>query len=610
MATVNELTEHAAHISLNSSSEAIPAFSPSFKTHLDQVYGSLTSSKQNLLKDIQHESPDQTLSGDPLSSLAAFHAYMASPAASAMRPANPPDTSAPITDYFISSSHNTYLTGNQLYSNAAASAYTHVLLSGGRCVEIDVWDGERESEGDHDDDTSSSGESRLSSLSSKVGSIIHRKPAPREVSSGQTNPAPSKPKLGCPEPRVLHGRTLTRSTTFRKVCHAIRDSAFVTSDLPVIVSLEVHACLEQQGAMVEIMEETFKDMLIQVTPEMEAMETPPPLADLKRKILVKVKWVPATSGDQDEVDDHPDDLEPLSHTTSANTTASARPKKSSKILHALSRHAIFTKGFSFKQFTQPEAKIPGHVFSLSEKAARQDDVKFENAFFEHNRKFFMRIYPSGLRVNSSNLDPTFFWRRGAQIVALNWQNSDKGMMLNRGMFAGEHGWVLKPQGFRSTEPESAPIPRRKLDLTIEFLAGQDIALPPGDKSEKGFHPYVACYLHVETPQDSPAGSGGESSTDSEKSSYKRVIKSSSGANPEFNSQKIQFPPLLGIVEELTFVRFKVKDDEIGRDSLAAWACIRLDRLREGYRVIRLCKCDGSESGGHLLVRVTKNISEI
>ncbi|PTU17594.1 hypothetical protein P175DRAFT_0512308 [Aspergillus ochraceoroseus IBT 24754] len=548
MATVNELTEHAAHISLNSSSEAIPAFSPSFKTHLDQVYGSLTSSKQNLLKDIQHESPDQTLSGDPLSSLAAFHAYMASPAASAMRPANPPDTSAPITDYFISSSHNTYLTGNQLYSNAAASAYTHVLLSGGRCVEID--------------------------------------------------------------PRVLHGRTLTRSTTFRKVCHAIRDSAFVTSDLPVIVSLEVHACLEQQGAMVEIMEETFKDMLIQVTPEMEAMETPPPLADLKRKILVKVKWVPATSGDQDEVDDHPDDLEPLSHTTSANTTASARPKKSSKILHALSRHAIFTKGFSFKQFTQPEAKIPGHVFSLSEKAARQDDVKFENAFFEHNRKFFMRIYPSGLRVNSSNLDPTFFWRRGAQIVALNWQNSDKGMMLNRGMFAGEHGWVLKPQGFRSTEPESAPIPRRKLDLTIEFLAGQDIALPPGDKSEKGFHPYVACYLHVETPQDSPAGSGGESSTDSEKSSYKRVIKSSSGANPEFNSQKIQFPPLLGIVEELTFVRFKVKDDEIGRDSLAAWACIRLDRLREGYRVIRLCKCDGSESGGHLLVRVTKNISEI
>jgi hypothetical protein len=167
----------------------------------------------------------------------------------------------------------------------------------------------------------------------------------------------------------------------------------------------------------------------------------------------------------------------------------------------------------------------------------------------------MRIYPYGLRVNSSNFDPTFFWRRGAQIVALNWQNADKGMMLNQGMFAGEQGWILKPQGYRSTEPESAPIIRKKVELSIEVLAGQQLALPPGDTNVKSFKPYVACYLHVETLEDAANGPGGDDSTDSEKTSYKRVTKSSEGVNADFGSQKLQFPTLSGVVDELTFVRF-------------------------------------------------------
>jgi hypothetical protein len=54
-------------------------------------------------------------------------------------------------------------------------------------------------------------------------------------------------------------------------------------------------------------------------------------------------------------------------------------------------------------------------------------------------------------------------------------------------------------------------------------------------------------------------------------------------------------------------RFKIKDDEFGRDSLAAWACIRLDRLQEGYRLIPLYDCSGAKSGGVLLVRIIKRI---
>ena len=193
------------------------------------------------------------------------------------------------------------------------------------------------------------------------------------------------------------------------------------------------------------------------------------------------------------------------------------------------------------------------MFSLSENAARAAHAKDPEALFEHNRKHFMRIYPYGLRVNSSNLDPSFFWRRGAQVVALNWQNLDKGMMLNNAMFADEQGWVLKPQGYLSSDAPLT-IVRRQLDLSIEFLAGQNIPLPSGNTNEKGFHPYVVCDLHVETPEDTTSPQV-EDEGESETENYKQTIKSASGASPNFEGQMVQFPTLSGLVEELSFVRY-------------------------------------------------------
>jgi hypothetical protein len=46
----------------------------------------------------------------------------------------------PITDYFIWSSHNTYLSGNQLTSDAKVERYLEDLNDGIKCVEIDVHD--------------------------------------------------------------------------------------------------------------------------------------------------------------------------------------------------------------------------------------------------------------------------------------------------------------------------------------------------------------------------------------------------------------------------------------------------------------------------------------
>lgn len=165
-----------------------------------------------------------------------FMSFMCSPHNNALQLRQNTNYSLPMTSYFISSSHNTYLVGNQLYGDSTTKGYVNVLQRGCRCIEIDVYDGE----------------------------------------SG--------------EPEVLHGWTLTKEVSFRDVCKAIGQHAWDVTDLPLIVSLEVHTGITQQGVMVDIMKEAWGGMLVEnyvAGDPMKDGKIPSP-DELRRKILVKV----------------------------------------------------------------------------------------------------------------------------------------------------------------------------------------------------------------------------------------------------------------------------------------------------------------------------------
>ena len=315
--------------------------------------------------------------------------------------------------------------------------------------------------------------------------------------------------------------------------------------------------------MVDIMKDAWKGRLVLPT---ESCQTLPNLNTLRHKILVKVKYVEPKGADTKSV---PPISRAQSYDCSDNEDqgtpdGAGTEKTKSKIIESLSALGVYTRSYRFKTLAEPEATVPTHVFSLSEKKLMEVHESQGPTLFSHNRNFMMRAYPSGMRVSSSNLDPSVFWRKGVQLVALNWQKWDAGMMLNQGMFAGSGGWVLKPKGYRSeypldltkisSESQADAIAHKTLSLSVEIFAGQNIPLPPDERKPGKFRPYVRCILHVESPQErssAPIEAGGKNKD----GKLKHRTKTSRGIEPDFGGEKLEFTKVPGVVEELSFVRY-------------------------------------------------------
>lgn len=609
----------------------------------------------------------------------------------ALRPAVQKDLSKPISNYFISSSHNTYIgLGNQLNGEVSAEAYRTVLSENCRCVEIDVWNGEgwsepvprtpsrskspRRSERDpthtHKRHFSNMSTLSTSSIPAAAQSLVDimdekwheltggakrdrkrsRSPRPKHASASMSqlyltlptashstssldnellapndiggtqlrhvqsaeslrfrgrkssrsrSRSASKEPRKVIEPEVTHAHTvqglgdvgLARRIPLREVCRVIKDSAFKTNKLPIIVSLEVHATGEQQDMMVDIMKEEWGDHLLdERLADCNPSERQPKLEELMEKILVKVKRPAAPSLGLSKgssqltvptIDDDgsaSDDERVLADDASTHGGGEGHPgikKVKTKIGDALGRLAIYTHSEHYKDFSGPGAKTLTHIFSIDEYKILKLHQSKHREMFIHNRQYFMRAYPHSTRVNSTNLDPSLYWRKGVQMVALNWQRShvDEAMMLNSAMFESEQGWVLKPEGYLSDDititQAQAGHHRTLKRFRITVLAGQFLPFPgeADDASDAstvssvstsdstGFRPFIKCELHVETPEERNEKKAIKSGLVQD-GQYKQVSKCSETENPDWGvGHVLEFPPNIdNVVEELSFVR--------------------------------------------------------
>lgn len=322
--------------------------------------------------------------------------------------------SHPLNEYFIMSSHNTYLLGRQIAGDASVEAYIRALQKGCRCVEIDVWNNENDA---------------------------------------------------TEEPIITHGRTFSNGISLTNTLKVIKKYAFFTTLLPLVISLEVHCSFEAQMKLTERLKEVFGGHLLD-TPINLINQLPTPEA-LRHKVLIKVKKTSSPSDfGVDETGKFISSSTTCTSFSESNDSIQNHQSSSFKIRRMSSRNVIpslsdlgvYIQGLKFRNFSLPESKTFNHCFSLSERAINsmlKDEQKLA-AIDKHNRKFLMRVYPSKFRVKSSNFNPIHYWAKGCQMVATNWQTYDLGQQLNESFFekSGGSGFILKPRSLRQPAMKS------------------------------------------------------------------------------------------------------------------------------------------------------------
>lgn len=536
----------------------------------------------------------------------------------------------PLNEYFISSSHNTYLLGWQVAGNSSTEAYIRALQRACRCVEIDCWDGQ----------------------------------------DGR--------------PIVMHGRTMTSSVLFVDCISVIGKYAFESSPYPLILSLEVHCNPEQQQAMVDIMIRELGEQLVREPLISPSYELPSP-EDLRNRILVKVKagqdpylnldlstgrrdipgrrdrsssspwsrpqffdnsvipstpnlsstpsvsppgggsmWGPRGSMTATSISSASEESDTGRNDNVRPTSGGSIRQHKSKIIKSLGNLGVYTRGFKFQSFSLPESKGYNHVCSLAERRfeglCKNPDTKAQ--LEKHNMHYLMRVYPSRYRIQSTNPDPLVFWRRGVQMMALNWQTYDLPMQMNEAMFASgsdKLGFVLKPRELRESlsiqEEISEPsihglgkIQKKLIRFSVDIISAQQLPRPRGVAADAALDPYVEIEMFSAEDKAKGVASGeggsdasarnGMSGIGSPHRRRTRVVQAN-GFNPIFNdsfklSLETKYPSLV-------FVRWTVWNSPDGRnfntnpnaDPLATFTA-KLSSLEQGYRHLRLYDHNGDQ----------------